>query len=60
MFVRSLSRQLGLEDTANRGGKALTMGDNLPFVDLGPGEAVQEVVAANHFTCVLLEDETVK
>ena len=64
MFLRrvfpSLCWQLGLGDTANRGGTAMTMGNNLPFLDLGPGETVQEVVAANHFTCVLLVDETVK
>ncbi|CAM9412976.1 unnamed protein product [Scytosiphon promiscuus] len=52
--------QLGLEDTVNRGGTTLSMGDNLPFIDLGPGETAHRVVAANHFTCVLLKDETVK
>ena len=52
--------QLGLEDTTNRGDTPTSMGNNLPFLDLGPGEAVQKVVAANHFTCALLEDETVK
>lgn len=55
-----LAWQLGLEDASNRGGTAPSMGDSLPFVDLGPGEVVQKVVAANHFTCVLLEDATVK
>lgn len=52
--------QLGLEDTDNRGGTVLSMGDNLPFVDLGLGETAHRVVAAKHFTCVLLKDETVK
>lgn len=51
--------QLGLGDTSGRGGTLLSMGDNLPFVDLGPGETASRVVAANHFTCVLLKDETV-
>lgn len=52
--------QLGLEDVSNRGAAALTMGDDLPFVDLGAGESALTVVAANHFTCALLADETVK
>ncbi|CAM9419864.1 unnamed protein product, partial [Ectocarpus sp. 12 AP-2014] len=52
--------QLGLEDTANRGNSTVSMGDNLPYVDLGDGDTAVEVVAANHFTCVLLHDETVK
>lgn len=52
--------QLGLEDTTNRGNSTVSMGDNLPFVALGAGDTVVEVVAANHFTCVLLHDETVK
>ncbi|CAM9677726.1 unnamed protein product [Ectocarpus sp. 4 AP-2014] len=52
--------QLGLEDTTNRGNSTVSMGDNLPYVDLGGGDTAVEVVAANHFTCVLLYDETVK
>lgn len=52
--------QLGLEDTTNRGNSTVSMGDNLPYVDLGDGDTAVEVVAANHFTCVLLHDETVK
>lgn len=52
--------QLGQGDTASRGGTADTVGDDLPFVFLGQGIAVLYAVAANHFTCVLLTDETVK
>ncbi|CAN0532583.1 unnamed protein product, partial [Scytosiphon promiscuus] len=52
--------QLGHGDTTNRGGSADTMGDDLPFVYLGKGMSVLYAVAANHFTCVLLADETVK
>ena len=58
MFICAL--QLGQGDTTNRGGRAATMGDDLPFVYLGEGNAVLYAVAANHFTCVLLADETVK
>lgn len=59
-FLAFLSLQLGLGDKANRGGTALSMGDGLPYVNLGAGEAVRKVVAANHFTCAWLEDDSVK
>lgn len=59
-IVLTVSWQLGLEDTTNRGNSTVSMGDNLPFVNLGDGDTAVKVVAANHFTCVLLHDETVK
>lgn len=36
------------------------MGDNLPYVDVGTGAEVLEVVAARQYTCVHLRDQAVK
>lgn len=47
--------QLGLGDTENRGATPSTMGDALPFVDLGPVPVVQLSAGASH-VCALLED----
>lgn len=60
MSCLSVGPKLGLGHTSNRGGNSVNMGDNLPYVNLGWGQTVQKVVAANHFTCALLQDESVK
>lgn len=60
MFGSCPASQLGYGDTTTRGRTALSMGDELSFVSLGTGVSVVYAVAANHFTCMLLSDETVK
>ncbi|MEO1056876.1 MAG: hypothetical protein AAFY28_08190 [Actinomycetota bacterium] len=52
--------QLGLGDTAGRGGAANQMGDNLPVAPLGTGRTATSVSAASAHTCALLDDATVK
>jgi len=57
---RNLEGQLGLGDTAIRGDQPNEMGDALPFVDLGQGQAAAAVVAATAYSCAVLVDGAVK
>ena len=52
--------QLGQGDTNARGDVANEMGDNLNAVALGTGRTAVAVTAGNAFTCVLLDNGTVK
>jgi uncharacterized protein (TIGR03382 family) len=52
--------QLGLGDTANRGDGPGEMGAALPAIALGAGRSVIAVDAGYDFTCVILDDGTVK
>ncbi len=51
---------LGLGDTNNRGDEPSEMGDNLPAVSLGTGKTAVAIVANGVFTCVLLNDGSIK
>ena len=51
---------LGQEGTANIGTAPGQMGDNLPTVDLGTGQAIAQVAVGGDHVCVLLDDSTVK
>lgn len=55
----SVSGLLGSGSTAPHAVPLSTMGDNLPFVDLGPSIAVSIAGGQNH-TCALLSNKTVK
>ncbi|XRB12361.1 EGF-like domain-containing protein [Pseudoscourfieldia marina] len=56
--------QLGYGDTTPRGGLPNTMGDNLPYVDVGTGRTVKQMITASwgagSFTCALLDNDKVK
>ena len=52
--------QLGLGDTAGRGGAPGRMGDMLPAVDLGTAVTVRAVSCGTRHTCVLLEGGGIK
>lgn len=52
--------KLGLGDTADRGGVAGEMGDNLTAVDLGTGRSAVAIAAGYHYTCALLDNAKVK
>ncbi len=52
--------QLGLEDTESRGDDAGEMGEQLPYVNFGPGARVLDVALGQQFTCVLLGDQSVR
>lgn len=52
--------QLGLEDNLVRGNAPGQMGDNLPFVNLGTGRTVEEIVSKYNDTCARLDDASVK
>ena len=52
--------QLGLGDTGNRGFGPRQMGDNLPYVDLGPGVKATRIACGEHHSCVILESGDVK
>mgnify|MGYP000109025640 CR=1 FL=1 len=45
--------QLGIGNTSQKGDSVNEMGDNLPFVDLGPGETVSSIALSNLTTCVI-------
>lgn len=51
---------LGLGDRNSRGVKAGEMGDNLPYVDLGPAAIAVSIATGYAHTCALLEDGSVK
>ena len=52
--------KLGYGDTNDRGDEANEMGNNLPVVDLGSGKTAKQLVAGEHHTCAILNDDTVK
>jgi alpha-tubulin suppressor-like RCC1 family protein len=54
------SYQLGLGDNISRGDDPGEMGDNLPAVSLGTGKTARAISARAHFTCALLNDNSVK
>ncbi|MEO0494646.1 MAG: hypothetical protein AAF081_14645 [Actinomycetota bacterium] len=51
--------QLGLGDTEDRGNDPGEMGDDLPFVDLGPGRTATAVVSGADHTCAIRDDGSV-
>ena len=51
---------LGLGDTTDRGYMTGSMGANLPYVDLGTGRTVKDIVGGIVHRCALLDDNTVK
>jgi len=51
--------ELGLGDITNRGGLTSQMGDNLPYVDLGPYRTATALALGNEYTCALLDNATV-
>ena len=52
--------QLGLGDSAGRGGNPEEMGDNLPAVNLGTGRTATSISVGWGHTCALLDDGNVK
>ncbi len=52
--------ELGLGDTVNRGDVAGTMGDNLPYVDLGTGRTAKSISAGGSHACAILDNNTLK
>jgi alpha-tubulin suppressor-like RCC1 family protein len=52
--------QLGLGDTADRGDSPKEMGDQLPFVDLGPNSRVAQLALGQSHVCARLVDGGVK
>ena len=54
------SGQLGLGNTNNRGDGSNQMGDNLTAIDLGSGRTATSITTGTGYTCVLLDDDSVK
>ncbi len=54
------SGQLGLGDTADRGGDNADMGDNLPAVNLGTGRTAFAVTTGDNHTCAILDNQSLK
>jgi len=54
--------QLGQGDTDDRGDGSASggMGDRLPAVELGPGRTATSITIGTGYTCVLLDDNSVK
>ncbi len=52
--------QLGLGDMVERGRAPGTMGDDLPYVDLGTGRTVKAISAGVWLTCAILDDDSLK
>ncbi len=52
--------QLGRGNTSNIGDGASEMGDNLAAIDLGSGRTAIQISAGKHFTCALLDNDSVK
>ena len=50
---------LGLGDIAYRGGPG-TMGESLPYVDLGSGRTVKQVALGWHSSCAILDNDCLK
>lgn len=62
-FGKNDAGQLGLGDTLARGSSPGTMGDSLPYTDLGHNvntTNIVKVACGNHHTCVLFDDGKVK
>ena len=51
---------LGLLNTYNRGDSPDSMGDRLPYVDIGTGHTAKQIRTGRNFVCALLENDTVK
>ncbi|XRB20465.1 EGF-like domain-containing protein [Pseudoscourfieldia marina] len=52
--------QLGYGDTIQRGDLPNTMGDNLPYVDLGTGRTIKQISAGATHTCAILDNDKAK
>lgn len=52
--------QLGYENTTSRGLTVGSMGDNLPFVNLGTGRTAKRIFASEHSTCAILDNDSLK
>ncbi|XRB08750.1 EGF-like domain-containing protein [Pycnococcus provasolii] len=52
--------QLGYGDTIQRGDLPNTMGDNLPYVDVGTGRTVKQITAGSAQMCALLDNDKAK
>lgn len=52
--------QLGLGNGTYRGNVAGTMGDSLPYVDLGTGRTVKELSLGAYHSCAVLDNNEVK
>ena len=52
--------QLGYEDTSTRGDSANSMGNYLPFVDLGPNQKVKYLSSGYRHFCSLLANDKIK
>jgi alpha-tubulin suppressor-like RCC1 family protein len=52
--------QLGLGNRDDRGDGIGGMGDSLPAVDLGSGKTATSITTGTEYTCVLLDDDSVK
>lgn len=52
--------QLGLGDKINRGLNSSEMGDNLGYVDLGPGRTAVALSAGGYHVCAILDTNSVK
>ncbi|XRB20464.1 EGF-like domain-containing protein [Pseudoscourfieldia marina] len=51
---------LGYGDTNHRGDLPNTMGDNLPYVDVGTGRTVKQISAGGSHTCAILDNDKAK
>ena len=51
---------LGISSTAQKGSVAGTMGDMLPYTDVGTGRTVVDIKASYYHTCALLDTNEVK
>jgi len=47
--------QLGYEDGSSRGSQPNSMGNNLPYIDLGSDQLAYHVIAGRWFTCAILQ-----
>jgi alpha-tubulin suppressor-like RCC1 family protein len=52
--------QLGLGDTRSRGDTPGSMGDRLPFIDLGEGRTAVQIATGARHTCALLDNGALK
>ena len=52
--------ELGLGDTSARGSSAGSMGDNLPYPDLGTGRSAVQITTGGFHSCARLENGQVK
>ncbi len=54
------SGQLGIESASSRGLAVGSMGDNLPYVDLGPGRYAKSIDGGSSHFCAILDNDQVK